>query len=82
MMRDRRDVLLSGRTGVEEHVLTQETYFILNQYTGGAYEVEQALRRMPIYCQHRLMSTSAILDLCLVQTRARDTLLHARRLGL
>jgi hypothetical protein len=69
MMRDRRDVLVSGRTGVEEHVLAQETYFILCEYTGGGYEAEQALRRMQIWCQHRLMSASTILDLCLMQTQ-------------
>ena len=69
MMRDCRDVLVPGRTGVEEHVLAQETFFILCKYTGGAQEAEQALRRNPIWCRHRLMNPSTLLDVCLVQTQ-------------
>ena len=67
MMMDRRDVLVSRRTAVEEHILAQETFFILREYTGGPEEAEQALRRMPIWCRHLMMTPSTILDVCLVQ---------------
>ena len=69
IMRERRDSRMTRRTVVEDHGLGQETYFILQQFAGGNYEVEQALRRMTEYWQRRLMTTSSILDLCLVQTQ-------------
>ena len=84
IMRERRESRMVRRTGNEEHALRQETYFILQQFAGGAYEVEQALRRMTEYCQHRLMTTSAILDLCFDADTVRtlEPLLRARRLCL
>ena len=64
---------MTRRTVEQEHDLGQETNFISRQFAGGDYEAEQALRRMPEYCQHSSMTTSSIFDLCLVQTHSADT---------
>jgi hypothetical protein len=67
MMRDRRDAVLTQRTGAEELALSQETFYILSKLTGGHEEAEQALLRLPIWSRHLLMTPSTALDVCLVQ---------------
>ena len=85
MMRDRRDVLVSGRTGVEEHVLAQETYFILSKYTGGASlrggaGLTPNADMVPAPSDEREHDPRLVPD---ADTgRARSTLLRVGRLGL
>ena len=69
IMRERRDIYMTRRTLEQEHDLGQETHFIPRHFAGGDSEAEQASRRMPEYCRHSSMTTSSVLDLCLVQTQ-------------